>query len=134
MNFEWKFVIQKADKGNTVVIIDKDKYIQGVKNAISDSSKFIPLDILPEDYIVNVEKKFRRLFNNLYDNKKISKDELLKICPVGMTIRPGIRYGNSKVHKPVVDNMPKFKPILSAINTPGYNLAEFLNLFRTFNS
>ena len=70
MNFEWKFVIQKADKGNTVVIIDKDKYIQGVKNVISDSSKFIPLDILPEDYIVNVEKKFRRLFNNLYDNKK----------------------------------------------------------------
>ena len=71
MNFEWKFVIQKADKGNTVVIIDKDKYIQGVKNVISDSSKFIPSDILPEDYIVNVEKKFRRLFNNLYDNNKV---------------------------------------------------------------
>ena len=63
-------VIQRADKGNTVVIIDKDKYIQGVKNVISDSSKFIPLNIPPEDYInyiVNVEKKFRKLFNNLYD-------------------------------------------------------------------
>ena len=41
-------VIQRADKGNTVVIIDKDKYIQGVKNVISDSSKFIPLNIPPE--------------------------------------------------------------------------------------
>ena len=62
-------VIQKADKGNTVVIMDKEKYIQGVKNIISDSSKFIPLKIPPEDYInyiVNVEKKFRKLFNNLY--------------------------------------------------------------------
>ena len=120
-------VIQKADKGNTVVIMDKEKYIQGVKNVISDSSKFIPLKIPPEDYInyiVNVEKKFRKLFNNLYDNNKISKDELLKICPVGS--RPGILYGNPKVHKPVVDNMPKFRPILSAINTPGYNLAKFL--------
>ena len=120
-------VIQRADKGNTVVIIDKDKYIQGVKNVISDSSKFIPLNIPPEDYInyiVNVEKKFRKLFNNLYDNNKISKDELLKICPVGS--RPGILYGNPKVHKPVVDNMPKFRPILSAINTPGYNVAKFL--------
>ena len=60
-------VIQRADKGNTVVIIDKDKYIQGVKNVISDSSKFIPLNIPPEDYInyiVNVEKKFRKLFND----------------------------------------------------------------------
>ena len=44
-------VIQKADKGNTVVIMDKGKYIQGVKNVISDSSKFIPLKIPPEDYI-----------------------------------------------------------------------------------
>ena len=38
-------VIQKADKGNTVVIMDKEKYIQGVKNVISDYSKFIPLKI-----------------------------------------------------------------------------------------
>ena len=98
-------VIQRADKGNTVVIIDKDKYIQGVKNVISDSSKFIPLNIPPEDYInyiVNVEKKFRKLFNSLYDNNKTSKDELLKICPVGS--RPGILYGNPTVHKLVVDN------------------------------
>ena len=29
-------VIQKADKHNTVVIIDKEKYIQGVENVISD--------------------------------------------------------------------------------------------------
>ena len=44
--------------------------------------------------------------------------------PVGS--RPGILYGNPKVHKPVVDNMPKLRPILSTINTPGYNLAKFL--------
>ena len=120
-------VVLKADKGNTVVIMDKEKYIQGVKNVIAESSKFIPLNIPPEDYInyiVNIEKKFRKLFNNLYDNNKISKDEFLKIFPVGS--RPGILYGNPHVHKPVFDNMPKFKPILSAINTPRYNLAKFL--------
>ena len=118
-------VIQKADKGNTVVIIDKEKYIQGVKNVISDSSKFIPLNILPENhinYIVNIEKKFWKLFNNFYESNKISKDELLKICLVGS--RPGILYDNLKVHKPVFDNMPNFRPILSAINTSGYNLAK----------
>ena len=32
------FVIQKADKSNTVIIIDKGKYIQGVKNVISNCS------------------------------------------------------------------------------------------------
>ena len=31
-----------------------------------------------------------------------------------------------KVDKPVVDKIPKFRPILSVINTPGYNFAKFL--------
>ena len=57
-------------------------------------------------------------------NIKISKDEFNNICPV--VSRPVIIYHNSKVHKPVVDNMPKFRPILFAINTPGYNLATFV--------
>ena len=35
-----KDIIQKADKGNTVVITDKEKYIECVKRAISDSNKF----------------------------------------------------------------------------------------------
>ena len=43
-----------------------------------------------------------------------------------MSSRPGIQYNNTKVHKPGADNMPKFRPIVSAINTPGYNLAKFL--------
>ena len=43
--------IQKTVKGNTVVIINKEKYIQGVKNVISDCSSFITLNIPPEDYI-----------------------------------------------------------------------------------
>ena len=120
-------IIQKADKGNTVVITDKDKYIEGVKRAISDSNKFVQLNITPDkylNYIINVEKKFKQLFKDLLYNDKISTDEHDKICPKGS--RPGILYGNPKIHKPVVDNFPKFRPILSAINTPGYNLATFL--------
>ena len=61
------------------------------------------------------------------DNNNISKDELLKISPVGS--RPGILYDNPQVHKTVVDNMPKFRPILSTINTHGDSLAEFLITF-----
>ena len=120
-------VILKADKGNTVVITDKDKYIEGVKCAISDSNKFVQLNITPDkylNYIINVEKKFKQLFKDLLDDDKISKDEYDKICP--KVSRPGIRYGNPKIHKPVVDNLPKFRPILTAINIPGYNLAKFL--------
>ena len=47
-----------------------------------------------------------------------------KIFPCGSG--PGILYGSPKVHKPVTDNCPKFRPILSTIGTPTYNLAKFL--------
>ena len=39
--------------------------------------------------------------------------------------RPGILYGNPKVHKPVIDNCPEFRPILSSIGTPTYKLPNF---------
>ena len=40
--------------------------------------------------------------------------------------RPGILYGLPKVHKPVIDNSPKFRSLLSAIGTPTFKLAKFL--------
>ena len=41
-------IIQKTDKGNTVVITDKEKYNEGVKRAISDSKKSVQLNITPD--------------------------------------------------------------------------------------
>ena len=114
-------IIQKADKGNTVLITNKDKYIESVKRAISDSNKFVQLNITRDkylNYIINVEKKFKQLFKDFLYNGKISKDEYDKVCPKGPRSR--IIYGNPKIHKLVLDNLPKFRPILSAINTSEY--------------
>ena len=47
-----------------------------------------------------------------------------KIFPKGS--RPGVLYDNPKIHMPVVNNLSKFRPFLSAINNPGYNTAKFL--------
>ena len=120
-------IAQKADKGNTVVITDNEKYIEGVKLAISDSKEFVQLNTTTDkylSYIISVEKKFKHLFKDLLDNDKISKDEYDNICLKGS--RPGMLYGNPKIYKPVVNNFPKFRPILSTINSPGYNIAKFL--------
>ena len=60
-------IIQKTDKGNTVAITDKEKYIEGVKRVFSNSNKFVQLDITPDEYlnyIKNVEKKFKQLFRD----------------------------------------------------------------------
>ena len=34
--------------------------------------------------------------------------------------QPGVLYGFSKIHKPLVNNIPKLRPILSALNTGTY--------------
>ena len=46
------------------------------------------------------------------------------VKPVGT--RPGITYGNFKVHKQQVDGCPSFRLILSALQTPTYNLTKLL--------
>ena len=62
----------------------------------------------------------------LYKKGCFTKSEYLKICPRGS--KSGIFYGQAKVHKPVENNCPYFRPILSAIDTPTYDLAKFLIL------
>ena len=118
--------IQKADKGNTTVIIDKDAY-KKKKAIISDRSKFEKLDIQEENhlnFILNKEKRLRKVIKLLYEKGCFTESEYLKICPTGSKL--GILYGQAKVHKPVEDNCPSFCPILSTTGTPTYDLAKFL--------
>ena len=59
-------IIQKADKGNTIVVIDKDAYKKEMKAIISGSSKFEKLDIQEEkhlNFILNIEKGLGKLLN-----------------------------------------------------------------------
>ena len=111
-------------QNNTIVVIDKDAYKKKMKAIISDRSKFEKLDIQEEkhlNFILNKEKSLKKL---LYEKGCFTKSEFLKICPTGS--KPGIFYGQGKVHKPVEDNLPSFRPILSAIGAPTHDLAKFL--------
>ena len=57
----------------------------------------------------------------LRNEEEISEKKLDSICSVG--VMPRILYGNPKVHKTVVNNTAKMRPILSVINT--YLLAKY---------
>ena len=89
-------IIQKADKGNTIVVIHKDAYQKKMKM----KSKFGKLDIQEEKYlnfIPNKEKRLKEIIKPLYEKGCFTKSEYLKICPTGS--KPGILYGQAKVHK-----------------------------------
>ena len=93
-------IIQKADKGNTIVVIHKDAYQKKMKAIISDHSKFEKLDFQEEKYlnfIPNKEKRLKEIIKLLYEKGCFTKSEYLKICPTGS--KPGILYGQVKVHE-----------------------------------
>ena len=125
-------VIQKSDKGNSVVIVDKDTYIKRMENLLSDQRKFEKVTLKNDaflNFVVNQEKRIDTIFKNLVNSNSMSKEMRKFVKPV--RTRPGVMYGNCKVHKQQVDGYPPtphppFRPILSALQTPTYNLAKFL--------
>ena len=54
----------------------------------------------------------------------MSEETRRHLKPVGT--RPGIMYGSCKVYKKCVDGYSRFRPILSALQTPTYKLAKYL--------
>ena len=129
-------IVQKADKGNTVVLTDKAVYDGKMKEIVQDESKFKKLGIRSDDEIkclkciLDQERNVRdTLYKYSATNKKrkadyFSKKQYWDLCPRGT--RPGILYGSPKVHKPVINNSPKLRPILSTINTSTYKLSKFI--------
>ena len=94
------------------------QYIKGFMELSIDEDKWI-------NYILNLESKLKDRFKVLKNEGKISEKEFDSTCPVEAT--PSVLYGNPKVHEIVVNNTPKFRPILSSINTPTYFLAKYQN-------
>ena len=69
-------VIQKADKGNTVVILAKCSYISAIEEILNDNSKFSKFDIPAGkeiNHIVNLEKRITSELKLLKDKEIIDK-------------------------------------------------------------
>ena len=53
-------VIQKSDKGNSVVLLDKDKYLKAMTIILNNNAKFERLQFDHDkelNYLLNLEKK-----------------------------------------------------------------------------
>ena len=120
-------IIQKADKGNVVVLINKTDYTNIMEDLLNDESKFHKINFQKTfkevNYLVDKETEINKFLKLLGDNGVFTKDEVDRLKPHGS--QPGVLYGLCKVHKVVSEGIPPFRPILSAINTPSYHLAKF---------
>ncbi len=126
-------IIQKADKGNVICIIDKTAYFTKMNGILSDETKFRKTSFCQKrhknrelDYVLEKEKEISDFLKELNDCKVITDEVYKRLKPSGS--QPGVLYGLCKVHKGVSadGSPPPFRPILSAINTPSYKIAKFL--------
>ena len=107
---------------NTVVILDKDSYLKSVETLLEDSCKFKNIHVAL--ILLILKKRMTDLLKKLKNKNAISEETYNKLRPVGS--KPGTLYLSAKVHKPLKNGLPPFRPILSAIVTPAYKLAKFL--------
>ena len=122
-------IIQKADKGNTTVVIDKNSYNKKMKAIIWDRSKFEKLDIQEEkhlNFIFDKEKDLGKLLNPCMKKKKVV---LLKVNIWEFALQD--QNQTFSMDKPKLIKQWRiivhlFRPILSAIGTPTYDLAKLL--------
>ena len=115
-----ELVIQKSDKGNSIVILKKDDYVSKVNNIVLDSAKFTALNVVEGkelNFMISCENNLRKTMDSC---KSLNKQDRDNLVPSGS--RPGRLYGLAKIHKKQVP----MRPILSAIGTPTYKLAKFL--------
>ena len=125
-------VIQKADEGNTIVILDKISYISVIGKILDDYTKFSNFDIpggKEINHVTNLEKRITSDLELLKDKEIIDKATYKNIKSVGS--RPGVLCGLAKGHQEAKNGLSPFRPILSAISTTTYKLAKYLQPFLT---
>ena len=66
-------IVQKADKGNTVVILNRKDYVCKMKNILNDKSKFQKVYIDHDkilNHLIDMENRVTDILKNLRDKKR----------------------------------------------------------------
>ena len=113
-------IICKPDKGNGVVLMNKNDYVDKMNTILLDREKFVPITSDIYKYILSHENKINNLLRKLLKDGIINDATFHNLYSSGS--QPGVMYGLPKVHKPECP----LRPILSAIGTHNYNLAKYL--------
>ena len=116
-----EIIITRPDKGNGVVLLSRDDYVQKMETILSDLTKFCRIGKVEEhDRTVQQERALQAFLLRAKNNKHLSKDVYERIRPVGAS-RPRM-YGVPKLHK----KGTPLRPILSMVNAPQHAMAKWL--------
>ena len=115
-------VTVRPDKGNGVVVLDRDIYDRKILEIINDTEKFKKLKDNPT---LTREGQLQSFLRKIKDKNLFDENTYEKIYPCGS--KPATFYGLPKTHKMLFDSDDfSLRPIISSIGTYNSNLAKFL--------
>jgi hypothetical protein len=122
-------VIKPADKGSSIVLLDRKNYIMEGKRQLSDKKYYLPLEqSVAEDTCVQINQV-------LYDMHRCGfiTDKQLKYLKAERSHTPRSFYMLPKIHKPrgkwPHPEMPAGRPIVSNCGSPTEKICKFIDYF-----
>ena len=117
-------VICKPDKGRGPVILNRENYVAKVKEVLNKDKQLQKVNTEdPLKHTLLLEDRLNRKLKVWQNKGCITEAEYKELYASGT--RPGILYGQPKIHK---NNIP-VRPVLTAIKTPAYKFSRFLIQF-----
>ena len=113
-------LITKADKGNATVIIKKSAYYEKMTMLFNDEKYY---EKIKKNPFATLERKTRLYINKLNEMNFLMNDTIISRVAQKCNVSKG--YSLIKIHK--VNN--PVRPIISATNSPTYNLSKILSKF-----
>ncbi|CAH8477181.1 unnamed protein product [Schistosoma mattheei] len=111
-------MLLRPDKGSSVVILNRDEYINKVMSILNNSTRFI-IDNTQKDLTYATEKRVLRKLRELVKKNLIDNHTYNELKPKGSQL-PYL-YGLPKTHKPDIP----IRPILSMAKSPFHKLARW---------
>ena len=114
--------IVPADKGCSVVVIDKEEYISKIQEHLNDANTY---QLKPSDTTPTLRSKINTYLKKLFDGNFFTRSEYLYLFANSSTVP--LFYAHIKIHK--IGN--SIRPIVSFIGSPSYNIAKYLSKLLT---
>ena len=126
LSANYNLIFQKADKDNSVVLVEKNDYIRHIEKKIDNATKFEKVNVKKGilNFSIYHERRRTDYLKSLEKSGSLTTDQYKKIKVIRS--RPGILYGLCKIYKAIIDFCPTFRPIPSEIEIPSCKLAKFL--------
>ena len=119
LSLDDKIEIKKADKGVSIVIMDKENYKEKINAHLTNEKSYRLIE--NENPLKDLQTNINSFLETIYVHQHISENTLKFLSPQ-MKPRTSLFYILPKIHKPKIPG----RPIVSSINSVTENISEFL--------